>query len=57
LLEEVRDLVAGEIRDHDHHKVDTPSSKAFVAAFTKKLGKPPENQAWGDYNAGSRGRK
>ncbi|WP_298965580.1 ABC transporter substrate-binding protein [uncultured Methylobacterium sp.] len=34
-----------------HHKVDTPSSKAFVAAFTKKLGKPPENQAWGDYNA------
>ncbi|KMO19124.1 ABC transporter substrate-binding protein [Methylobacterium indicum] len=34
-----------------HHKIDTPSSKAFVAAFTKKYGKPPENQAWGDYNA------
>ncbi|MGX7705615.1 ABC transporter substrate-binding protein [Methylobacterium sp. Gmos1] len=34
-----------------HHKVDTPSSKAFVAAFTKKYGKLPENQAWGDYNA------
>jgi branched-chain amino acid transport system substrate-binding protein len=34
-----------------HHKVDTPSAKAFVAAFTKKYGKPPENQAWGDYNA------
>ncbi|MFE1600486.1 ABC transporter substrate-binding protein [Methylobacterium sp. ID0610] len=33
-----------------HHKVDTPSAKAFVAAFTKKAGKPPENQAWGDYN-------
>ncbi|ACL58605.1 ABC transporter substrate-binding protein [Methylobacterium nodulans] len=33
-----------------HHKVDTPSAKAFVAAFTKKTGKPPENQAWGDYN-------
>src|SRR6516225_866105 len=23
----------------------------FVAAFTKKYGKPPENQAWGDYIA------
>ncbi|NCZ74369.1 MAG: ABC transporter substrate-binding protein, partial [Betaproteobacteria bacterium] len=23
--------------------------KAFVQAFTKKYGKPPENQAWGDY--------
>ena len=32
-----------------HHLIDTPSSKAFVAAFTKKYGKPPENQAWGDY--------
>ncbi len=34
-----------------HHLIDTPGSKAFVAAFTKKYGKPPENQAWGDYNA------
>lgn len=34
-----------------HHLVDTPSAKAFVAAFTKKYGKPPENQAWGDYLA------
>jgi branched-chain amino acid transport system substrate-binding protein len=34
-----------------HHLIDTPNSKAFVAAFTKKYGKPPENQAWGDYNA------
>ena len=32
-----------------HHDVDTPTSKAFVAAFVKKHGKPPENQAWGDY--------
>ncbi len=32
-----------------HHDINTPSSKAFVAAFTKKYGKPPENQAWGDY--------
>ena len=34
-----------------HHLIDAPSSKAFVAAFTKKYGKPPENQAWGDYVA------
>src|SRR6516225_3701708 len=34
-----------------HHLIDTPGSKTFVAAFTKKYGKPPENQAWGDYIA------
>jgi branched-chain amino acid transport system substrate-binding protein len=34
-----------------HHMVDTPSSKKFVEAFTKKYGKPPENQCWGDYNS------
>jgi len=34
-----------------HHLIDTPGSKAFVAAFTKKHNKPPENQAWGDYIA------
>ena len=34
-----------------HHLLDTPGSKAFVAAFTKKYNKPPENQAWGDYIA------
>lgn len=34
-----------------HHLVDTPSSKKFVDAFTKKYGKPPENQSWGDYHA------
>ncbi len=32
-----------------HHDVDSPSSKAFVAEFVKRHGKPPENQAWGDY--------
>ena len=34
-----------------HHLLDTPGSKAFVAAFIKKHGKPPENQAWGEYVA------
>ena len=32
-----------------HHDVDTPDSKAFVAAFIKKYGKPPENHAWIEY--------
>jgi branched-chain amino acid transport system substrate-binding protein len=31
------------------HTVRTPSSEKFVAAFTKAYGKPPDNQAWGDY--------
>lgn len=34
-----------------HHLLDTPGTKAFVEAFTAKYGKPPENQAWGDYVA------
>jgi branched-chain amino acid transport system substrate-binding protein len=32
-----------------YHTLDNPASKAFVAAFTKKYGKPPENHAWIDY--------
>ena len=32
-----------------YHSLDNPASKAFVAAFTKKYGKPPENHAWIDY--------
>jgi len=31
------------------HQVKTPSSQRFVDAFTRKYGKPPDNQAWGDY--------
>ena len=34
-----------------HHLIDTPAPKKFVADFTKSYGSPPENQAWGDYNA------
>jgi len=33
------------------HKSTAPGVKEFVAAFQKKFGKPPENQAWGDYMA------
>jgi branched-chain amino acid transport system substrate-binding protein len=32
-----------------YHTLDNPQSKAFVSAFTKKYGKPPENHAWIDY--------
>jgi len=32
-----------------HHDLDVPASKAFVASFIKKYGKPPENHAWIEY--------
>ena len=32
-----------------YHTLDNPASKAFVEAFTKKYGKPPENHAWIEY--------
>jgi branched-chain amino acid transport system substrate-binding protein len=34
-----------------HHDLDVPASKAFVANFIKKYGKPPENHAWIEYVA------
>lgn len=34
-----------------HHDLDVPASKTFVANFTKKYGKPPENHAWIEYIA------
>jgi branched-chain amino acid transport system substrate-binding protein len=34
-----------------YHDIDTPGSRAFVAAFRKKHGKPPENHAWIEYIA------
>jgi branched-chain amino acid transport system substrate-binding protein len=32
-----------------HHELDTPGSRAFVAKFRQKYGKPPENHAWIEY--------
>ncbi|OAF17549.1 ABC transporter substrate-binding protein [Bradyrhizobium neotropicale] len=32
-----------------YHTLINPASQAFVAAFTKKYGKPPENHAWIEY--------
>ena len=34
-----------------YHTLENPRSKAFVAAFMKKHGKPPENHAWIEYIA------
>ena len=31
------------------HEVQTPAARKFTEAFTRKYGRPPENQAWGDY--------
>jgi branched-chain amino acid transport system substrate-binding protein len=32
-----------------YHTLDVPNSKAFVAEFIKRNGKPPENRAWIEY--------
>jgi len=32
-----------------YHELNVPGVKEFTAAFKNKFGKPPENQAWGDY--------
>ncbi|MFH0873089.1 MAG: ABC transporter substrate-binding protein [bacterium] len=34
-----------------YHDLRAPGSKEFYTAFNGKFGKPPENQAWGDYTA------
>lgn len=34
-----------------NHLVQNDASQAFVQSFSDAYGKPPENQAWGDYNA------
>jgi branched-chain amino acid transport system substrate-binding protein len=34
-----------------YHTLEVPASKAFVASFIKKYGKPPENHAWIEYIA------
>jgi branched-chain amino acid transport system substrate-binding protein len=34
-----------------HHLIETPASRKFVADFRARYNRPPENQAWGDYNA------
>ena len=34
-----------------HHRLAVDGARQFVEAFTTRWGKPPENQAWGDYVA------
>jgi branched-chain amino acid transport system substrate-binding protein len=32
-----------------YHTLDNDASKSFTASFTQRNGKPPDNQAWGEY--------
>jgi branched-chain amino acid transport system substrate-binding protein len=32
-----------------YHDLDVPAARAFTEAFVARYGKPPDNQAWGDY--------
>jgi branched-chain amino acid transport system substrate-binding protein len=32
-----------------YHGLDIPAAREFTDSFTQKYGKPPDNQAWGDY--------
>jgi branched-chain amino acid transport system substrate-binding protein len=32
-----------------YHGLDIPTAQEFTSTFTQKYGKPPDNQAWGDY--------
>lgn len=32
-----------------YHGLENEASRAFTASFTQKYGKPPDNQAWGEY--------
>jgi branched-chain amino acid transport system substrate-binding protein len=34
-----------------HHRLENAAAKKFTADFRARFGRPPENQAWGDYNA------
>ncbi|MDX6749843.1 ABC transporter substrate-binding protein [Geminicoccaceae bacterium 1502E] len=34
-----------------YHTISTPSSQAFTKSFNERYGKPPENQAWGEFVA------
>jgi len=43
------DSVAGIWPSIWYHTIAAPSAQKFVQAFAKRWGKPPENQAWGDY--------
>lgn len=32
-----------------YHDLDNPAAQTFTQDFTQKFGKPPDNQAWGEY--------
>jgi branched-chain amino acid transport system substrate-binding protein len=45
------DAISGYWQSLWYHGLDNDRSNAFTAAFVKRYGVPPENQAWGDYVA------
>lgn len=45
------DAISGYWQSLWYHGLDNARSNAFTAAFIKRYGVPPENQAWGDYVA------
>lgn len=45
------DAISGYWQSLWYHGLDMAGSKAFTAAFIRRYGVPPENQAWGDYIA------
>lgn len=43
------DALSGHWQSLWYHELKEPGSPEFTAAFRKRYGKPPENQAWGEY--------
>lgn len=43
------DALSGHWQSLWYHELKEKGSPEFTAAFRKRYGKPPENQAWGDY--------
>ncbi len=43
------DALSGHWQSLWYHELKEPGSPEFTATFRKRFGKPPENQAWGEY--------
>lgn len=45
------EALSGVWQSEWYHRLQEPGSPEFTARFTKRYGKPPDNQAWQDYTA------
>jgi branched-chain amino acid transport system substrate-binding protein len=43
------DSLSGHWQSLWYHRLTVPAAQAFTKRFSDKHGKPPDNQAWGDY--------